>query len=300
MAVKLRCYAGDSFRRTQRTIHEEGILPPNIQNWKNCEETILSLMFDKQFTKALPVVKGVSVFDRKVCVVLTAYNDEEAIYGAVSDFISQDNIEELIVIDNNSCDGTAFWAKEAGARVVHEGKQGYGFACIRGLREALRCQNSDVVVLAEGDMTFRGHDIWKMLPYLDDVDMVVGSRTHVGLVDPDSQMNWFYLWGNLFLAKVLQFRFFNLKSLGRVRFTDVGCTMRAIRKDALAKIIDELEVGDHHFSPHMILVALKNGLRVVEVPLTFGKRVGVSKGAGGNRKLATKVGLRMLWHILTG
>lgn len=240
------------------------------------------------------------LLDWKVCVALTAYNDAQSISDAAREFLSQNNVVEVIAVDNNSLDETAVRAVNVGARVVHEEKQGYGFACIRGLREALSCESADAVVLAEGDMTFDGRDIWKLLAYLDDVDMVVGSRTHMVLVDSDSQMDWFYLWGNLFLAKVLEFRFFNLKFLSRVRFTDVGCTMRAIRKEALAKIIDELEVGGHHFSPHMTLVALKNGLRVLEVPVTFRKRVGVSKGAGGNRGLAMKVGLRMLWHILTG
>jgi len=251
-----------------------------------------------------PAVEGSlvshSFLDRRVCVALTAFNDEEAISGAVREFLSQKNVVEVVVVDNNSLDRTTTEALGAGARVVHEGKQGYGFACIRGLREALRCTDGDVVVLAEGDMTFRAGDVWKMLPYLDDVDMVVGSRTHSQLVDRDSQLDWFYIWGNLFLAKVLQFRFFDLKFFGRIRLTDVGCTMRAIRTEALAEIINELTVGGHHFSPHMTLVALKRGLRVVEVPLTFRRRVGVSKGAGGNKKLAMKVGLKMLWHILTG
>ena len=209
------------------------------------------------------------------------------------------NVVDVVVVDNNSSDRTSKNAWEVGAHVVHEGKQGYGFACIRGLHEALQCKDADVIVLAEGDMTFCAQDIWKMLPYLDDVDMVVGSRTHMELIDSDSQMDWFYLWGNLFLAKVLQMKFFNLKFFGRVRLTDVGCTMRAIRKEALAEIIDELTVGDHHFSPHMTLIALKKGLKVLEIPLRFRKRLGKSKGAGGNKKLAVKVGLRMLWYILT-
>jgi len=237
--------------------------------------------------------------DMKVCVALTAYNDSEAIYHSVKEFIAQRNVVKVIVVDNNSRDGTAERAKAAGAEVVHEKRQGYGYACIRGLREALKCDEADVVVLAEGDMTFSGRDIYKMLPFLEDVDMVVGSRTHVQLVEPGSQMDWFYLWGNLFLAKVLQFKFLSLESLGKVRFTDVGCTMRAIRKDALRRIIDKLYVGDHYFSPHMIMVALKNGLKVLEVPITFRRRVGESKGAGGNKVLALKVGLKMLWHILT-
>jgi glycosyltransferase involved in cell wall biosynthesis len=233
-----------------------------------------------------------------MCAVLTAYNDEEAIYHSVKDFISQENVERVIVVDNNSQDNTRAEAKKAGAVVIREFKQGYGFSIIRGLNEALK-ENVDVIILAEGDMTFRGRDILKMIPYLEDVDMVVGSRTHKVLVEPDSQLDWFYVWGNMLLAKVLELKLFNYDFFSRVRFTDVGCTYRAIKTEALRKIINKLVVGGHHFSPHMTLVALKSGLRVVEIPVTFGRRFGISKGAGGNRGLAIKVGFRMLWDILT-
>ena len=236
---------------------------------------------------------------KKVCVVLTAYDDEEAIGDAVKEFVSQRNVMNVIVVDNNSKDATSLVALNAGAEVVGEKSQGYGFACVRGLREALCRSNAEVIVLAEGDMTFSGRDLWKLLPFLEDADFVVGSRTHMHFTDSDSQMDWFYLWGNMFLAKVLQLRFFNWRFMGVTRFSDVGCTMRAISKRGLLRIIDDLEVGDGHFSPHMIKVALQNGLRVIEVPITFRKRVGVSKGAGGSKWTGIKIGLRMLWHIIT-
>jgi glycosyltransferase involved in cell wall biosynthesis len=232
-------------------------------------------------------------------VVLTAYDDEEAIADAVKEFKAQRNVVNVIVVDNNSRDATSLVAVNAGARVIGEANQGYGFTCVRGLREALCSSNAEVIVLAEGDMTFRGRDVWKLLPFLEDADFVVGSRTHMHFTDADSQMDWFYLWGNMFLAKLLQLRFFNWRFMGLTRFSDVGCTMRAISKRALLRIIDDLEVGDGHFSPHMLKVALQNGLRVIEVPITFRKRVGVSKGAGGSKWTGIRIGLRMLWHIIT-
>lgn len=232
-----------------------------------------------------------------ICVVLTAFNDQKSIGCAVKDFISQKNVKKVIVIDNNSTDNTAINAKNSGAIVIEEKNQGYGFSIIRGLKECLK-EGSEIIVISEGDMTFRGKDIHKMTPYLEDVDFVIGSRTHRVLVDPESQMDWFYTWGNILLAKLIQLKFFDIRFSSRVRFSDVGCTMRAIKKDSLKKIINELEVGGHHFLPHMNIIAIKNGLKVVEIPITFRKRVGNSKGAGGNKALGIKVGLRMLWEIL--
>jgi hypothetical protein len=94
-------------------------------------------------------------------------------------------------------------------------------------------------------------------------------------------------------------RFWEWQFLGQVRLSDLGCTFRAIRREALAQIIDDLKVGGDHFSPHMIMASLRRGQTLVEVPITFWPRVGVSKGASGSLPKATRVGLAMLWSILT-
>ncbi|HZY94831.1 MAG TPA: glycosyltransferase family 2 protein [Candidatus Bathyarchaeia archaeon] len=237
--------------------------------------------------------------NHNIVVAMTAYNDEASIYDAVQEFKAQPDVKQVIVVDNNSTDRTQELALNAGAQVVREEKQGYGYACTRGLKEALEFPKVNVVVLVEGDMTFAGKDIAKMVPYLDNVDMVVGTRTTQELTTEDSQLNWFYVWGNMFLAKMTQAKFWDIKHWGRVRLTDVGCTMRAIRAEPLEQIVEKLQIGGQHFSPHMLMVAISNGLKVVEVPVTFRKRWGVSKGAGANTRKGFGIGLRMMWHILT-
>ncbi len=244
-----------------------------------------------QFPPPLNVQKG------PIVAVLTAYNDELSIGVAVDEFRSRPEISEVIVVDNNCVDGTARIAREHGATVIQEPRQGYGHACMGGLRYALEHTPAAAIVLAEGDMTFFGDDIAKLLPYLHDVDMVVGTRTTRTLTRPGSQMDWFYSWGNLFLAFLIRLRFWDWTFLGRVQLTDVGCTFRAIRRDALQHIIGKLDEGGHSFSPHMILVALREGLWVVETPIQFRERVGVSKGAGGKRALGLRVGLEMIGQI---
>jgi len=102
----------------------------------------------------------------------------------------------------------------------------------------------------------------------------------------------------MFVANLLSLRFFDWRFLGKTRFSDVGCTMRAITRKGLLNIIDALEVGDNHFSPHMLKVALEKDLHVIEVPITFRKRVGLSKGAGGSKWRGFKIGLRMLFNII--
>ncbi len=263
-------------------------------------EGVLFLFFSRRRWRGTPQsVRWEIIPNHNIVVAMTAYNDEVSIYDAVQEFITQPDVKEVIVVDNNSTDHTEELAVKAGAKVVKEQKQGYGYACIRGLREALEFPKVNVVVLVEGDMTFAGNDLSKLVPYLDNVDMVVGTRTTQELTTEDSQLNWFYVWGNILLAKMVQIKFFDIKHWGRVRLTDVGCTMRAIRAEALQRIVDRLLVGGHHFSPHMLMTAIGDGLKVVEVPVTFRKRWGTSKGAGSSKRKGIGIGLKMMWHILT-
>ncbi len=231
----------------------------------------------------------------RISVVMTAWNDEKAIGHAVRDFKKRENVMEVVVVENNSTDNTAEVARKAGARVITEKKPGYGRVCIRGLKEV--SPEANIVVLVEGDMTFNGYDVKKLVPYLDNVDMVLGTRTTQELLNQKTQLGWFTVWGNLFMAKLIQLKYWDFKMWGRVRLTDVGCTLRAVRRESLKRIINDLKVETDHFSPHMIMVSLNKKLKVIEIPVTFKERIGVSKGAGGNNWKAFKVGLRMLFAI---
>lgn len=224
---------------------------------------------------------------KKISVVIPAYNEEKGIVKVIDDF-SQPYIDEIIVVDNNSNDRTAEFAKKKGARVVMERKQGYGYALVRGMKDA----KGDIIVLTEADATFAGRDMEKLLAYIDDVDMVLGTRLTRELTERGAKMDWFLLYGNLFIAKLLQLRFW-----GKTRLTDVGCTFRAIKKEALKKIINQFEIGGSHFSPEMIIVALKNGLKTVEIPVKYRVRIGESK-ITYNKWRSFLLGLKMIRLVL--
>jgi glycosyltransferase involved in cell wall biosynthesis len=235
----------------------------------------------------------------KVAVALTAYNDAEATARDVRDFLRQPGVLKVLVIDNNSTDRTAELAEAAGATVVRETRQGYGFACIRGLAEGLKVPEADLIVLCEGDGSFFADDTAKFLAYIGNADLVLGNRVVRGLVDRDSQMDYFFIWGNMAAAMLMRLRFWDGRHLGPAGLTDVGCTYRAIRRSALERILPDLGVGGSHFSAHMILVAIARDLSVIEIPIRLRRRVGQSKGASQSLRKGLVVGLAMIWHIIT-
>jgi glycosyltransferase involved in cell wall biosynthesis len=224
---------------------------------------------------------------RKISVVFPAYNEAAGIEAAVAEFLGSPYVDEVIVVDNNSTDGTAELAARAGARVVREPRQGYGFALQRGMREA----TGDLIILAEPDGTFTARDILKLLAYADDFDLVLGTRTTRELIWREANMGWFLRVGNWAVAKLLQVLF------GGPSLSDCGCTLRLIHRPALLRLVDRFTVGGSHFLPEMVILALADGLRVIEIPVNYRGRVGQSK-ITGSRIRALSVGLRMLGLIM--
>jgi len=235
----------------------------------------------------------------RVAVLVPCFNEEAAVATVVADFRKALPAAEIFVYDNNSTDRTAELAEAAGGTVIRETQQGYGFACIRGLTEGLKIHDADVIVLTEGDGTFFADDLAKFLDYVKHTDLVVGNRVTRGMVDTDSQMDYFFIWGNMAVAMLLRLRFWDSRHLGPAGLTDVGCTFRAIRRPALERILPDLAVGGNHFSIHMLLVAMARGLSVIEIPIRLRRRVGQSKGASQSLLKGFQVGMVMIWHIIT-
>jgi hypothetical protein len=227
----------------------------------------------------------------RVHVGLTAYNDEDAIRQSVREFKACPQVHKVVVVENNSKDGTRQAAIDSGADdVVTEMVPGYGSCCMRTLSEA--AAGADVVVLCEGDMTFSGADVKKMLAYLENCDLVLGTRATQELRATDTQMDWLLNPANQIVAKLVQVRFWG------TRLTDMGCTFRAMRVESYHRLAHRLHVTGNEFSPHMFIEALKLRMRVIEIPVVFRARVGQSKGVGSNKVKAAKVAVRMLALLL--
>jgi hypothetical protein len=132
-----------------------------------------------------------------------------------------------------------------------------------------------VVVLTEADGSFRASDLPKLLAYLPDCAMVLGTRTTRQMVQQGANMDRALRWGNVAMAKLLELFWFHPHE---PRLTDVGCSYRALWAETWRKIGPGTRESGPSFSPEMICEAYLRGLRVIEIPVHYGERMGgVSK-----------------------
>jgi len=209
----------------------------------------------------------------EVGAVLPALNEESAVGLVVEELraLRGDGggalLAEIVVCDNGSTDRTAEVARAAGARVVPEGRRGYGWACLAGLR-ALPPEVG-VVLFVDADRSVVPEDGIALLDALaDGADLVVGSRVAARL-EPGS-LPPHQRFGNQLAA-------FLIRRLWGHPTTDLG-PFRAIRRDVLDRLaMSEVTFG---WTLEMQVKAIQAGLRVVEVPVGLRRRVGVSKISG--------------------
>lgn len=231
----------------------------------------------------------------RVTVALTAYNDEDSIGPAVADFRAHPLVDRVIVVSNNSVDRTFERAEAAGAITINEALPGYGRCVYRCFTEALKFEDAELIVLCEGDLTFRAYDIDKLITYAPHADVVNGTRIVEPLRQYQTQLSTFMYYGNLFVGKLLE-----AKHLGRSTITDVGTTYKLCRRDALQRILARVNPAVNlEFNAHFLDTALSLDMVLVECPITFHARVGVSKGGNINNWRGFTVGLKMILGILS-
>ena len=219
----------------------------------------------------------------RISAVVPALNEAPSIERVVKGLRAQPLLAsgEVIMVDNGSTDGTGEIARRAGAQVVREERRGYGQACLAGV---LAAEEAEVIVLLDGDAADDPDDLPRVLaPLLEnEADLVVGSRA-LGKRDRGS-MTWQQVFGNKLAS-------FMMRAIYGVRVTDVGPFRTIRRNHLLALDMQEMTYG---WPSEMIVKAARAGYRYREVPVSYRRRIGVSK-VGDTIVNSLKVG----WYIIS-
>jgi len=188
----------------------------------------------------------------------------------------------VLVVDAGSTDGTREIAAAHGARVIFEPRRGYGRACLTGLAAA---DSPDTVVFLDGDYSDRPGELGRLIDPIREgrADVVLGSRLAGGLVR--GAMPWHAVFGNRLAVMLIRW-------LYRISLTDLG-PFRAARYDVLRAV--DLREMTYGWAVELVTRGAMHGYRVMEVPVSYHPRIGVSKISG---TLRGSIGAA--WCILAG
>ena len=201
-----------------------------------------------------------------ISVIIPAYNEEQSIDKVLAD-IPRQLVEQVLVVDNGSTDQTAARARAANAQVVSEPRRGYGQACLSGIAALRPC---DIVVFLDGDYSDYPEEMPGLVaPILEGrAQLVIGSRVlghrQKGALLPQAR------FGNA-LATAL------IRLLYGAAYTDLG-PFRAISYKALHQL--QMEDRNYGWTVEMQVKAARLGLKHTEVPVSYRRRIGVSKVTG--------------------
>lgn len=225
--------------------------------------------------------------DKNIKVIIPAFNEQNSIAKVVQD-IPRDWVSEIVVVNNNSQDSTAAVARETGVTVLDEPRQGYGYACLRGIAHvSSQAVQPDIIVFLDADYSDYPEELPAVVaPILDGhADLVIGSRA-LGQRERGS-MTPQQLFGNWLATRLLGIFY-------GARFTDLG-PFRAVTFDALQQI--NMQDKTYGWTVEMQLKAAKLGLKTTEVPVRYRKRrTGVSK-VSGTLKGTVLAGYKIIWTI---
>jgi len=189
----------------------------------------------------------------KIAVLIPCFNEEATVAQVVRDFRAALPEAQIIVFDNNSTDRTVQTAREAGATIQLERRQGKGYVVL----QMFQTIDADIYIMVDGDGTYPSHAVRRLIqPLLDDrADMVVGSRLHAGARSEFRPLNKL---GNYFFAYLFRLIF-------KSGLTDILSGYRAFNRRFVQDV--PLFGGGFEIEAELTVKALQRGLRIEEVPV---------------------------------
>jgi glycosyltransferase involved in cell wall biosynthesis len=222
-----------------------------------------------------------------IWVIIPAFNEAKSIALVLRDL--PDLVDEVVVVDNRSTDGTADEAEKAGATVLFEAQKGYGYACLKGIAYlAQKAKPKDIVVFLDGDYSDYPEELEQLIDPILKNEALFSLGTRVTPQLEKKALTPQQRFGNALATQLMKLFFGS-------RFTDLG-PFRAIEWQTLERL--KMSDKTYGWTVEMQLKVLKKNIPYAEIPVRYRPRIGVSKVSGTLRG-TLMAGYKILLWIFT-
>ena len=222
-----------------------------------------------------------------IWVIIPAFNEAKSIALVLRDL--PDLVDEVVVVDNRSTDGTAYEAENAGATVLFESQKGYGYACLKGIAYlAQKARAKDIVVFLDGDYSDYPEELEQLIDPILKNEALFSLGTRVTPQLEKKALTPQQRFGNALATQLMKLFYGS-------RFTDLG-PFRAIEWQTLERL--KMSDKTYGWTVEMQLKVLKKNIPYAEIPVRYRPRIGVSKVSGTLRG-TLMAGYKILLWIFT-
>jgi UDP-N-acetylglucosamine diphosphorylase / glucose-1-phosphate thymidylyltransferase / UDP-N-acetylgalactosamine diphosphorylase / glucosamine-1-phosphate N-acetyltransferase / galactosamine-1-phosphate N-acetyltransferase len=199
-------------------------------------------------------------------ILIPTQNDERSIADVLVDFAGKS--KELVVVDDHSTDTTREIAIKNKAKVL-ELPTDFKAKLGSQVRYGIENSKGDIIIVASSDGAFRSKDFPKLLEYMKDSDMVIGTRTTRQMIEQGSNLQPMDRLMNLIMGKIVEVFWWSQEP----RFTDVDCQYFAIWRDSYNKIVESLEEEGEFYIVELMIEMVRAHMRCIEIPVSYYKPV---------------------------
>jgi NDP-sugar pyrophosphorylase family protein/ubiquinone/menaquinone biosynthesis C-methylase UbiE len=212
------------------------------------------------------LVRALRFDEKQTSLIYVIDGEEEAAAGPVSRFAEVSDIDEVVAVARRMTVQLAALAARPKVRVVVSPTPAMPLGDL--VKLGLESASGSILLMSYSDDTFSPHDVGKLLVYLRDADMVVGTRTTRQMIEQGANMRGIVRAAHVVLAKMLQLLWLRFEC----RFTDICCVYRGLWRSTYVTIRDNLSASGVEIFPEMVIEVLRARRRIIEIPVNYYNR----------------------------